>query len=80
MTKYYKKPVEVDAIQWDGRNIEECEKFVGEMLDVAHGSIILEDSIGGRYVLRNDWIVKDVDKNKFYPCDPDNFAKYYAKK
>ena len=31
--KYCKKPVVIEAIQWDGYNLEELQNFVGSALE-----------------------------------------------
>lgn len=30
--KYRKKPVVIEAVQWNGRNLEEIKEFVGDSL------------------------------------------------
>ena len=31
--KYVKKPVEVEAVEWTGKNLEEIKQFVGDKLE-----------------------------------------------
>ena len=28
--KYRKRPVEIEAVQWTGKNLEECKAFLGD--------------------------------------------------
>lgn len=86
MAKYRKKPVEVEAIQWDGTNANEIFDFVGDSLKVTeHGKakttfdlytfeiITLE---GNMLVSPYDYIIKGV-QGEFYPCKPDIFEATY---
>lgn len=74
-TRFTKKPVIIDAMQWTGENRKElfefCEKcyFNGDELRIQtlEGSMIA--SVG-------DYIIKGV-KGEFYPCKPDIFAMTY---
>ena len=90
--KYRKKPVVIEAIQWDGLNFNDILKFTGS------GNIKLEEirkpdadmRIPGSYVLtirtlegvmeasKGDYIIKGVN-GEFYPCKPDIFEKTYEK-
>lgn len=36
MSKYVKKPVVVEAVKWNGNNIEEVKAFMKEQLDKLH--------------------------------------------
>ncbi len=77
MGKFRKKPTIVEAIQWNGKNIDEVlaflgtqtyGEFAGQVL-VANPKAILMATIG-------DWIVKDGD-GEFHPCNPIDFEKTY---
>ena len=78
MTKYLKKPVEVEAIQWDGKNLDECEKFVGKLLNVSYGVIMIKNPLLALYVDKDDWIVKNANGD-LYTCKSGIFAKAYEK-
>lgn len=81
--KYRKKPVEIEAIQYIGNNVEEVEEFVGNQLlrynntqEENNYSLgiptlegIMEASVG-------DYIIRGV-KNEFYPCKPEIFRITY---
>lgn len=88
MAKYRKKPVIIDAIQWDGKNFDEIANFMQDFHghkkayeDAQEGSLKT-----GEYYIRTlegtmtanigDWIIKGVN-GEFYPCKPDVFEKTY---
>ncbi|WP_241576628.1 hypothetical protein [Rosenbergiella collisarenosi] len=79
MAKYRKKPVVIDAIQWTGKNLDECKLFTG---DNFYGhvpdlrEIIVKTSNGPYVVSANDYIIKGI-QGEFYPCKPDIFAATY---
>lgn len=88
--KYRKKPVIIEAVQYNGINVQEIENFVGKKLqiefetDASHQatnsaqvySIIIPTLEGDMKATPNDYIIKDV-KGEFYPCKPDIFEQTY---
>ena len=81
MQKFVKKPVVIEAIQYDGENIEAIENFVGKKLSTVMSSdvdvnLIIPTLEGDMTALKNDWIIKGV-KGEFYPCKPDIFKQSY---
>ncbi len=82
--KVRKKPVEVDAIQWTGKNLEEIFAFCGPQNlgpierrpDYKLKVKTLESGGGYHEADTYDWIIKGV-KGEFYPCKPDIFAETY---
>jgi hypothetical protein len=80
MAKYIKRPIEVEAIQFDGDNYKECEAFIGKKnIDnkLSYPNIITSE--GTMRVNVNDFIIKEpFDKERdCYPCKPDVFKKTY---
>ena len=74
--KYRKKPVTIEAIQWNGGNLCEIRDFMRSTV-VNHGSdLIIPTLEGNMYASLNDYIIKGVN-GEFYPCKPDIFAKTY---
>lgn len=75
--KYRKKPVVVEAIQFDGINFYEVDQFakgktfcdlsVGFCIDTLEGEMLVSEG---------DYIIKGVE-GEFYPCKPDIFHKTY---
>lgn len=91
MTKYVKKPVVVEAIQWKGNNLLELRNFLGNDLienyiDVnypdSNGTTKLLDSVeiktleGNHLVRPGDYIIKGI-KGEFYPCKLEIFEETY---
>ncbi len=86
--KFRKKPVVIDAIQFDGNNFNEVMNFMQDF----HGhKLAFEDAEelshktqqlnirtleGNMTASKGDWIIKGV-KGEFYPCKPDIFAATY---
>lgn len=86
MAKYRKKPVVIDAWQWDGsegmaiqliqdNTVEGSVQKVleGETPTVAFRIFTLE---GAMSVSKGDYIIRGV-AGEFYPCKPDIFEKTY---
>ncbi len=74
MNKYRKKPIEIEAIQWNGNsNKQEIEQFVGKELkselesETAYVagkgapifSLLIETKEGVMKAFRGDWIIKE---------------------
>ena len=78
--RYIKKPVEIEAIQWTGDNLDEIKKFVGSFLlvDEVMSRIYIRTLEGRMEASKNDYIIKGVD-GEFYPCKPTIFEKTYDK-
>lgn len=81
MAKYRKKPVVIEAVQFDG----ETDRSYGAVMTLlgpgAHWTIDLAGvhikTLEGEMVARpGDWIIKGV-AGEFYPCKPDIFAATY---
>lgn len=93
MAKYVKKPVVVEAVKWNGNNIEEVKEFMKEQLDKLHfesmdasnleeGKLSMVDFLAIQ-TLEGVMTVSDGDyiikgvNGEFYPCKPDIFKKTY---
>ena len=84
--KFVKKPVEIEAIQWTGRNREKVITFLGGEsphiipLDGHEESRFCTATIvtleGRMHAKPGDWIIRGV-KGEVYPCKPDIFALTY---
>lgn len=88
MAKYRTKPCEIEAIRWDGTNLDELKEFVGESLEYDDGWLMDE----GRPIILiriktlegvmrasiDDYIIKGL-RGEFYPCKPDVFEQKYEK-
>lgn len=84
--RFRKKPVVVEAMQWDGTNhaaIKEWGAPIGDPKEPNYLRVVtLEDGPEGmqgralHVADKGDWIIKGV-KGEFYPCKPDIFATTY---
>ena len=81
MQKFVKKPVVIEAIQYDGANITEVENFVGGKLPTVMNSnkdtlIVVSTLEGDMKAVAGDWIIKGV-KGEYYPIKSEIFFKTY---
>ena len=89
--KYRKKPVVIEAVQWNGLNLEEVKEFVGNSLiyeisdaawKVGKGApavyMEIETLEGNHKCSIGDYIIKGV-QGEFYPCKPDIFMQTYER-
>ena len=78
MPKYRKKPVEIEAIQWTGDNLDEIRKFTGtyNFIKKETDSVGIYTLEGKMYASPGDYIIKGV-KGECYPCKPDIFVETY---
>lgn len=76
---FRKKPVVIEAVQWDGHNRAEIVEFVGDALDEAWsvGGYCFINTLEGRMNCAvGDWVIKGL-RGEFYPCKPDIFEATY---
>lgn len=79
MQKFIKKPIVIEAEQWNGKNFEEIERFMQSELalaDTYSNTLVIPTLEGPLNASLNDWIIKGV-QGEFYPCKPDIFEKTY---
>ena len=89
--KYRKKPVEIEAVQWSGKNDAEIEYFVGDYLQGYGNNLVCYKPRSNQYRSKlmyihtlegtmtasvGDYIIKGV-QGEFYPCKPDIFEQTY---
>lgn len=75
--KYIKKPVEVEAVQWNGENTEEVLEFTNRAAKFENGKMQIATLEGTMTANVGDYIIKGV-KGEVYPCKPDIFKATYA--
>ena len=78
INKYRKKPVIIEAVQWNGKNLTEIDNFVGGSLKIEGSSLVINTLEGDMEASINDYIIKGVN-GEFYPCKPDIFDKTYER-
>jgi hypothetical protein len=83
--KYRKKPVIIDAVQFNGdMNLEEMEKFItidfSVIFDPATEKLMLIiPTLEGEHLAQHgDYIIRGI-AGEYYPCKPDIFNKTYEK-
>jgi hypothetical protein len=82
MSRYRKKPVVIDAVQWTGDNPNEVKALTGTqaVIDWAttrEDRTLVIPTLEGDHVARpGDWIIRGV-KGELYPCQPDIFEATY---
>jgi hypothetical protein len=81
MTYYRKKPVVIEAVQWEGEDIRQIAPFLTDCVraDVRandDGTLHVNTLEGVMTAQKGDWIIRGV-KGELYPCKPDIFAATY---
>lgn len=79
MPKFRKKPIVIEAVQYDGENRDEIlvklgMPEVGE--DFLTGNLIISTLEGEMTASKGDWIIKGIN-GEFYPVKNDIFKKTY---
>lgn len=69
MQKFRKKPVEVQAEQYNGGDHPLVTKlYGGNVVQGKQGMVAIKDG---------DWIIAEMDGSGYYPCNPEVFAVTY---
>ena len=82
--KYVKKPVIIEAVQWNGDNFLELDKFMKHGRDFKvipskpYDNVYIFTLEGTHQASVGDFIIKGI-KGEFYPCKPDIFELTYNK-
>lgn len=88
MKKYRKKPLIIDAIQYDGTNHLEIQAETGaHAVDVHYEApgapedmqpiLSIRTLEGTMTVSKGDWVIRGI-AGEFYPCKPDIFEATYV--
>ena len=76
---YTKKPVTIQAIQYNGENIDEIIEFVGKD-NIEYEKLAkvwyIKTLEGSHFITNGDFIIKGI-KGEFYPCKHDIFEMTY---
>lgn len=76
MRTYRKKPLSIQAMQWNGpADDAELEAFAGHWVSLGISPYITT-SEGSMRVSPGDWVIRGI-KGEFYPCKPDVFEATY---
>ena len=79
--KFRKKPVEVEAVQWNGANFEAIKEWSKGVVDFWHsttGLLHIRTLEGVMTANRFDWIIRGI-KGEYYPCKSDIFEATYER-
>ena len=82
--KFRKKPVVIEAIQWDGNNKIEIIKFTEKkvIFTFKENYLIIPTLEGQMKANKGDWIIKGYSSKQgyhFWPVKPDYFVEHYEK-
>lgn len=83
MGKYRKKPIVIEALQWNGTNFNEIHDFTRDnssfLLNDAKELVLVVHTLEGDMTAsEGDFIICGVN-DEFYACKPDVFEKTYEK-
>lgn len=77
--KYRKKPVVIEAVQYDGFHTGYLNEFCGDKIKEPVGELPFICTLEGNMkISKGDFVIKGVN-GEFYPCKPDIFEKTYEK-
>ncbi len=76
--RYRKKPVVVEAVQYDGTNDREIGQFAGLDASVIgrERALVIHTLEGNMHVSPGDYVIRGV-QGEHYPCKPDIFESTY---
>ena len=84
--KFRKKPVEIEAVKWEGGKISEVTPWISEALNknpyeegaiMRVGDKVMIFTLEGEMTAKDgDYIIRGVE-GEIYPCKPDIFNKTY---
>lgn len=76
--QYVKKPIVIDAVQYDGKNSADIHEFCGDKVREPVGVDYLEIVTleGVMRISPGDYVIKGI-RGEFYPCKPDIFKMTY---
>lgn len=75
--KAIKKPVEIEALQWTGYNLDEVLDFTKSKSNIKmHNQLVIQTLEGDMVATVGDFIIKGI-KGEFYPCKEDIFHLTY---
>lgn len=77
MSKYRKKPVVIDAVMWDGENVNEVLGFMSwRNASIERSGLVIHTLEGDHNASPGDFIIKGI-AGEFYPCKPEIFWMTY---
>ncbi len=74
--QYRKKPVVIEAVQWDGRNLDDVLELGSVKYNPLTGDLAIVTLEGVMIANLDDYVIKGI-KGELYPCKPDIFEATY---
>lgn len=80
MSKFRKRPVEIDAVQWTGENVADVATLFGDgrvLVTATHPHRVVIQTLEGEMLASpGDYIIRGI-AGELYPCKPEIFAATY---
>ena len=81
MAKFRKKPIVIEAVQFDGswESLVAARKAFPDLVaswDSRHNTLSITTLEGRMSAQADDWIIKGI-QSEYYPCKPDIFEETY---
>lgn len=77
MKKYYKKPIVIEAVRWDGKMYSHPKELPCIYIGNKDKDILIIKTLEGDMICNiGDYIIKGI-KGEFYPCREDIFLESY---
>lgn len=79
---YVKRPIPIEAIQWNGKNFDEIKAFCKDAMIAYDGELIIPTLEDGKFIkakhvaTEGDYVIKGV-RGEFYFCKKDIFNETY---
>lgn len=79
---YMKKPIRIEAIQWNGKNFDEIKKFCKDTMIAYDGELVIPTLEDGKFIkakhvaTEGDYVIKGI-RGEFYFCKEDIFNETY---
>ena len=79
---YMKKPIQIEAIQWNGKNFDEIKKFCKDTIIAYDGELVIPTLEDGKFIkakhvaTEGDYVIKGI-RGEFYFCKEDIFNETY---
>lgn len=79
---YVKRPILIEAIQWNGKNFDEIKAFCKDTMIAYGGELVIPTLEDGKFIkakhvaTEGDYVIKGV-RGEFYFCKEDIFNETY---
>ena len=79
---YVKKPIQIEAVRWNGKNFDEIKEFCKDAMIAYGGELIIPTLEDGKFIkakhvaTEGDYVIKSI-RGEFYFCKEDIFNETY---